>query len=53
MERTEIGKRKVRLMGLSVSGFPGSKADSVIQLELPLEWQLNIALSPGDEISSD
>lgn len=53
MERTEAGKRKVRLMGLSVSGFPDSKADSVIQLELPLEWHQDIVLSTGeDKISS-
>ena len=38
LERTEAGKRKVRLMGLSVSGFPdGSKSEN-IQLELPLQW---------------
>ena len=39
LERTEAGKRKVRLMGLSVSGFPDGSAPEYIQLELPLEWE--------------
>ena len=39
LERTEAGKRKVRLMGLSVSGFPDGTAPENIQLELPLEWE--------------
>ena len=38
LERTEAGKRKVRLMGLSVSGFPDDSKSKNIQLELPLEW---------------
>ena len=38
LERTEAGKRKVRLMGLSVSGFPDGSKSKNIQLELPLEW---------------
>ena len=39
LERTEVGKRKVRLMGLSVSGFPDLTIPENIQLELPLEWE--------------
>ena len=39
LERTEAGKRRVRLMGLSVSGFPDGSAPEYIQLELPLEWE--------------
>ena len=42
LERTEAGKRKVRLMGLSVSGFPDGTAPEHIQLELPLEWNSRI-----------
>ena len=38
LERTEVGTRKVRLMGLSVSGFPGGNVQKSVQLELPLEW---------------
>ena len=38
LERTEAGTRKVRLMGLSVSGFPGGNVQKSVQLELPLEW---------------
>ncbi len=38
LERTEAGKRKVRLMGLSVSGFPAETSDLPIQPELPLGW---------------
>ena len=39
LERTEAGNRKVRLMGLSVSGFPDGSEKEYIQLELPLEWE--------------
>ena len=39
LQRTEAGARKVRLMGLSVSGFPHEDPDKAVQLELPLEWQ--------------
>ena len=39
LERTEAGKRKVRLMGLSVSGFPEDNAPECIQMELPFLWQ--------------
>ena len=38
LARTEAGKRKVRLMGLSVSGFPHEDPAKAVQLELPLEW---------------
>ena len=39
LARTEAGKRKVRLMGLSVSGFPDGSKPEHVQLELPLEWE--------------
>lgn len=39
MERTEAGVRKVRLLGLSVSGFPSNEAPECIQLTLPLQWR--------------
>jgi len=39
LERTEAGKRKVRLLGLSVSSFPENDKPESIQLELPLDWQ--------------
>lgn len=38
LARTEAGRRKVRLMGLSVSGFPDGSKPENIQLELPLQW---------------
>lgn len=38
LTRTEAGKRKVRLMGLSVSGFPERNEAVAVQLELPLDW---------------
>lgn len=38
LSRTEAGPRKVRLMGMSVSGFPEDNS-TTIQLELPLEWK--------------
>ena len=39
LERTEAGRRKVRLLGLSVSNFPDLTLPENIQLELPLEWE--------------
>ena len=39
LSRTEVGKRKVRLMGLSVSGFPDNAVQEMVQLELPLNWE--------------
>ncbi len=38
LARTEAGQRKVRLMGLSVSGFPDETPGKPLQPELPLEW---------------
>ena len=38
LERTRAGERKVRLMGLSVSGFSAGDKEKCVQLELPLEW---------------
>jgi len=39
LKRTEAGLRKVRLLGLSVSGFPHEDPGKAVQLELPLEWR--------------
>ena len=39
LKRTEAGARKVRLLGLSVSGFPHEDPGKAVQLELPLEWR--------------
>ena len=39
LARTEAGRRKVRLLGVSVSGFSDGEAPENIQLELPLEWE--------------
>ena len=38
LSRTEAGARKVRLLGLSVSGFPENGDLSENQPELPLQW---------------
>ena len=39
LSRTEAGARKVRLLGLSVSGFPENGDLSENQPELPLQWR--------------
>ena len=39
LSRTEVGTRKVRLLGLSVSGFPENSDWTEKQPELPLQWQ--------------
>ena len=46
--RTEAGKRKVRLLGLSVSNFPDGRAKEQIQLELPLLWDYQINNGTAD-----
>ena len=39
LERTAVGERKIRLLGLSVSGFPDGSSQQSVQMELPLEWK--------------
>ena len=46
--RTEAGKRKVRLLGLSVSNYPDGRDKEQIQLELPLLWDYQINNGTAD-----
>ncbi|MBE6368740.1 MAG: DNA polymerase IV [Lentisphaerae bacterium] len=38
LERTEAGKRKVRLIGVSCSNFPAAETQTMLHPELPLLW---------------